>query len=68
MDEKQSQALANEPAKNLKTPDDISQFERLLKKSVPGRRSTPRCPTIWAAIKISPDRRPTPATAIPQRQ
>ncbi|EOS96249.1 transposase [Erwinia tracheiphila PSU-1] len=32
MDEKQSQALANELAKNLKTPDDISQFERLLKK------------------------------------
>ncbi|EOS93380.1 transposase [Erwinia tracheiphila PSU-1] len=33
MDEKQSQALANELAKNLKTPDDISQFERLLKKN-----------------------------------
>ncbi|UIA86290.1 transposase [Erwinia tracheiphila] len=32
MDEKQSQALANELAKNLKTPDDLSQFERLLKK------------------------------------
>lgn len=32
MDEKQLQALANELAKNLKTPDDISQFDRLLKK------------------------------------
>jgi putative transposase len=26
------QALANELAKNLKTPDDLSQFDRLLKK------------------------------------
>ncbi|KKF37350.1 transposase [Erwinia tracheiphila] len=42
MDEKQSQALANELDKNLKTPDDLSQFERLLKKSVSGRRSTPK--------------------------
>ncbi|EOS96723.1 transposase, Mutator family protein [Erwinia tracheiphila PSU-1] len=32
MDEKQSQALANELTKNIKTPDDLSQFERLLKK------------------------------------
>ncbi|SBY96902.1 putative transposase within prophage [Klebsiella pneumoniae] len=33
MDEKQLQALANELAKNLKTPDDLSQFDRLLKKN-----------------------------------
>lgn len=32
MDEKQLQALANELAKNLKTPDYLSQFDRLLKK------------------------------------
>lgn len=32
MDEKQLQALANELAKNLKTPEDLNQFERLLKK------------------------------------
>lgn len=32
MDENQLQALANELAKNLKTPDDLSQFDRLLKK------------------------------------
>ncbi|EBA9137463.1 transposase [Salmonella enterica] len=32
MDEKQLQALANEMAKNLKTPEDLSQFDRLLKK------------------------------------
>ncbi len=32
MDEKQLQALANERAKNLKTPEDLSQFNRLLKK------------------------------------
>ncbi|WP_097418824.1 IS256 family transposase [Escherichia coli] len=32
MDKKQLQALANELAKNLKTPEDLSQFDRLLKK------------------------------------
>ena len=32
MNEKQLQALANELAKNLKTPDDLNQFDRLLKK------------------------------------
>ncbi len=32
MDEKQLQALANELAKNLKIPDDLNQFDRLLKK------------------------------------
>lgn len=32
MDEKQLQALANELAKNLKTPEDLSHFDRLLKK------------------------------------
>lgn len=32
MDEKQLRALANELAKNLKTPEDLRQFDRLLKK------------------------------------
>ncbi|KMJ43572.1 transposase [Xenorhabdus khoisanae] len=32
MDDKQLQALATELAKNLKTPDDLSQLSRLLKK------------------------------------
>ncbi|MER2734830.1 IS256 family transposase, partial [Escherichia coli] len=32
MADKQLQALANELAKNLKTPEDLSQFDRLLKK------------------------------------
>ncbi len=32
MDEKQLQTLANELAKNLKIPEDLSQFDRLLKK------------------------------------
>ena len=32
MDEKQLQVLANELTKNLKTPEDLSQFDRLLKK------------------------------------
>ena len=33
MDEKQLQALANELVKKLKTPEDLSQFDRLLKRS-----------------------------------
>ncbi|WP_245675180.1 transposase, partial [Candidatus Erwinia dacicola] len=32
MDVKQLQALANELTKNLKTPEDLNQFDRLLKK------------------------------------
>lgn len=32
MDKKQLQALVNELAKNLKTPENFSQFDRLLKK------------------------------------
>lgn len=32
MDEKTIAGLANELAKNLKTPDDLSQFDHLLKK------------------------------------
>ncbi|MCG8711056.1 hypothetical protein JHU04_004408 [Brenneria sp. 4F2] len=32
MDEKQLQALANELVKNFKTPEELSQFDRLLKK------------------------------------
>ena len=32
MDDKQLQALANELTKNIKTPEDLSQFDRLLKK------------------------------------
>ena len=32
MDEKQLQALANELIKHLRTPEDLSQFDRLLKK------------------------------------
>ncbi len=35
MDEKQLQALANELAKNLKTPEDLSQFCQRRMKSDP---------------------------------
>lgn len=44
MDEKQLQTLANELAKNLRTPDDLNQFDRRLKKSVLRQLSTPKCP------------------------
>ena len=33
MDEKQLQALANELAKNIKIPEGLNQFDRLLKKA-----------------------------------
>ncbi|WP_416347593.1 hypothetical protein [Acerihabitans sp. TG2] len=42
MDEKQLQALANELAKNLKTPEDLNPFDRFLKKTVSRRRLTPK--------------------------
>lgn len=48
MDEKQLQVLANELAKHLKTPDDLNQFDRLLKKNQ--RRSGAQCrddPSSW---------------------
>ncbi|MHA1067205.1 IS256 family transposase, partial [Enterobacter ludwigii] len=32
MEEKQLQALANELSRNLKTPEDLNQFDHLLKK------------------------------------
>lgn len=62
MDEKQLQALANELAKNLKTPEDLNQFDRLLKKLASRLHSTPKCPTTWATIKINLNQVPTPAT------
>ena len=67
MDEKQLQAMANKLAKNFKTPEDLSQLDRLLKKSVLTLHSMPKYPTIWATIKTSLNRVPTPATVIPQR-
>ncbi len=42
MDEKQLQALANELAKNLKTPKALNQFDRLLKKSALRPLSMPK--------------------------
>lgn len=64
MDEKQLQALANELAKNLKTPVDLSQFARLLKKissevALNGEMTHP-----WVTRKISlkPGRTPSMAT------
>ena len=56
MDDKQLQALANELAKNLKTPEDLSQFDRLLKKI-----------KVEAALNAEPNREPTPVMAIPRK-
>ncbi|STR74146.1 Uncharacterised protein [Klebsiella pneumoniae] len=68
MDERQLQALANELAKNLKTPEDLSQFDRLLKKlSVEAALNAEMTP-ILGMRKISPDQELTPATVIPQSQ
>lgn len=63
MDEKLLQALTNELAKNLKTPEDLSQFEQLLKKlSVEAALN----PEMTHHLKISPDQKLTPAMVIPQ--
>ncbi|KMQ77130.1 transposase, partial [Edwardsiella ictaluri] len=67
MNEKQLQALANELAKNLKTPDDLSQFDRLLKKISVEAALNAEMSHHLATIKISLNRVPTPAMAIPQR-
>ncbi len=53
MDEKQLQALANELAKNLKTPDDLNQFDRLLKKISVEAALNAEMSTIWLHDKIS---------------
>lgn len=41
MGEKQMQALANELAKNLKPPEDLNPFDRLLKKISPNPQLIP---------------------------
>ncbi|EFI5570374.1 hypothetical protein KJE01_22685 [Escherichia marmotae] len=57
MDEKQLQALANELAKNLKTPEDLSQFDRLLKKlSVEAVRIFMKGDHSITSIEIEPPR------------
>lgn len=62
------QALANELAKNLKTPDDLNQFDRLLKKISVEAALNAEMTHHLGYDKISPDRRPTPETAIPKRR
>lgn len=68
MDEKQLQAQANELAKNLKTPEDLNQFDRLLKKiSVEAALNAEMTHHLGYDIYSSPNRQPTPVTAIPKR-
>lgn len=56
MDEKQLQALANELAKNLKTPEDLSHFDRLLEKLNVEALSMQKTHSILDMRKISSDR------------
>ena len=64
MDEKQLQALANELTKKLKTPEDFSQFDRLLKKlSVKAALNA----EMTHHLGYEKNRGLTPATVIPQR-
>lgn len=51
MDEKQLQALANELAKNLKTPEDLSQFDRLLSKRAARTVLTGMCYSVGSATR-----------------
>ena len=67
MDEKSLQTLANELAKNLKTPEDLSQFDRLLKKISVEAALNAEMTHHPGYGKISPDQELTPATVIPQR-
>ncbi len=68
MDEKQLQALANELAKNLKTPEDLSQFDRLLKKlSVEAALNAEMTHHLGYEKNQSRPGELTPATVIPQR-
>ncbi len=67
MEEKQLQALANELAKKLKTPDDLSQVDRLLKRISVEAALNAEMSHHLGYDKNSPNRVPTPTTAIPQR-
>ncbi len=67
MDVKQLQALANELAKNLKTSEALSQFDRLLKKISVEAALNAEIPHHLGYDKTSLSRVPTPSTAIPQR-
>lgn len=67
MDEKQLQALADELAKNLKTPEDLSQFDRLLKQLSVEAALNAEMTHHLGMRKISPDQVLTTATVIPQR-
>ncbi|CAD5758416.1 transposase [Escherichia coli] len=60
MDDKQLQALANELAKNLKTPEDLSQFDRLFKKISVEAALNAELTHHLGHEKISPNREPTP--------
>ena len=68
MDEKQLQALANELAKNLKPPEDLSQFDRLLKKISVEAALNAEMSHHLGYDKNQPKPGATPATAIPQRR
>lgn len=67
MDEKQLQALAHEFAKNLKTPEDLNQFDRMLKKISVEAALNAEMTHHWDMKNISPNRALTPATATPQK-
>lgn len=68
MDEKQLQALANELARNLKTPDDLNQFDRLLKKISVEVALNAEMTHHPGYDKNQPKPgEPTPVTAIPKR-
>jgi len=66
MDEKQLQVLTNELVKNLKTTEELSQFDRLLKKiSVEAALNAELSHHL--TIKIRLNLAPIPVTATQQR-
>ncbi|KLU17020.1 hypothetical protein AFK69_04885 [Xenorhabdus sp. GDc328] len=68
MDDKQLQALAAELAKNLKTPDDLSQLSRFLKKLTVETALNAELTEHSATGKITPKQAPTPVMVIHQRR
>ena len=69
MDEKQLQPLTNELVKNLKTskPQNLSQFDRLLKKLCVEAALNAEMTHHLGYKKNQPNQEATPAIAIPQR-
>ena len=53
MNQKELEPFAKEAAKGIKTPQDLNEFSKMLKKSPLKPRSTQRWTSIWAMTNIN---------------